>query len=290
MGGGLPPPILYMSKIHVFIDAKNLLYRAIYATKFDNRYEVKYHAVVIFLRQLVGILNKIHPTSMHIFWDAPRETVWRKKILPTYKNRDNSNYVEDISQDLKTCTEVANELFKCINLRQYYRDAMESDDLIYAATTVVHPDKSVIISSDSDLTQIPFVFDSSCVFDPKDLTPVPRPKLSPVMMKSVVGDKSDHIPGYYGIGPKKGAMLVENINHLIEYIDFKGHEVYYRNLLLTDLSLCPKLLANKVYIQRVMSSSVSFDKDQIAKLITKHKIIGLDSEYANIIPCFQKLV
>ena len=278
-----------MNKLALLIDARNVLYRAIYAVRADRRHDIKYHYLVVLLRQFASWIRDHDPTSVHVFWDAPRATVWRRAALKTYKDRSNSQYVEDISEDLATTTEAATELFQFLNIRQYSRKQMEADDLIYAAATVLHPQKSIIISTDSDLLQIPFMFNSASVFDPRKSEFAAIPDHHPAMMKSIVGDKSDAIDGYYGIGPKKGTMLLENPNHLQEFLDFKGREIYHRNLLLTDLSLCPRLLANKLYVQRTIAEPVVFDKSKIAELIKKHKLLGLDSEYVNIIPLFSKL-
>lgn len=278
-----------MNKLALFVDARNVLYRAIYAVRADRQHEVKYHYLVVFLRQFATWMRAHNPTSVHVFWDAPRATVWRRAALKTYKDRSTSNYVEDISQDLATTTAAAMELFEVLNVRQYSRKQMEADDLIYAAATVLHPNKSIIISTDSDLLQIPFLFHSASVYDPKKAQFATVPDHHPAMMKSIVGDKSDSIEGYHGIGPKKGTMLLENPAHLQEFLDMKGRDRYHRNLLLTDLSLCPRLFANKLYVQKIMAEPVKFDKSKISELIRKHKILGLDSEYANLIPLFSKL-
>jgi len=277
-------------KLSILVDARNVLYRAIYAARITNQYDVKYHYLVILLRQFVNWMGKFKPTSVHVFWDAPRDTVWRRTVLKTYKNRQQSQYVDDISEDLALTTAAAMELFKYLNIRQYIRKQMEADDLIYAAATMLHPYKSIIISTDSDMMQIPFTFNSSSVYDPRKAVEVPIPKYHPALMKSIIGDKADSVDGYYGIGPKKGIMLLENPHHLQEFLELKGRNIYHRNLLLTDLSLCPRLLANKIYIQKTMAESVSFDKGMILETVKKYKLLGLDSEYANLIPPFSKLL
>lgn len=279
-----------MNKVALLVDARNILYRAIYSMRADRQQEIRYHYLVAVLRQLATLVRMHSPTSLHIFWDAPRSTVWRRAILETYKNgRNNNQYVEDIAQDLIATTDAAMELFQFMNVRQYSRKQMEADDLIYAAVSILHPNKSIIISTDSDMTQIPFMFNSSSVFDPRKAEFVQIPEHHPALMKSIVGDKSDSIEGYHGIGPKKGTMLLENPRHLQEFLELKGRDRYHRNMLLTDLSLCPKLLANKLFIQKTIAEPVKFDKSMISELIRKHKILGLDSEYANIMPLFSKL-
>lgn len=273
----------------LLIDARNALYRAIYAVKADTRHAVKYHYFVIFLRQLASWINRYKPSSVHVFWDAPRQTVWRRKILPTYKDRSTSHYVEDIAADIAMTTEVAQAFLKHMNVRQYSKAAMEADDLIYAATSVLHPHPSVIISTDSDMIQIPFCYSSSRVYDPKEHEEVAVPTHHPAIIKALTGDKADSIDGYYGIGPKKSQLLVESPADLYQFIDTHGGGVYYRNLLLINLALCPRLLANIDFIHRTLAQPVAFSKDQVMDLIKHYKVNGLLTEFADLIPPFMNL-
>ena len=145
----------------LLIDARNVLYRAVYAGKHDTRHEVKYHNFVILLRQIVSWIRRYNPDSVHVFWDAPRKSVWRRKALKTYKDRSKNQYLDDIGEDLAITTKIAGEFFKVMNVRQYSKKEMEADDLIYAAASVMHPSPTVVVSTDSDMVQIPFTFSSS---------------------------------------------------------------------------------------------------------------------------------
>ena len=278
-----------MCKPALLIDARNALYRAIYAVKADRRHSIKYHYFVVFLRQLTTWMNKYRPGSVHVFWDAPRNTVWRKLVLEGYKNRSTSNYVEDISEDLTMTTTVAKQFFKVMGVRQYDRIQMEADDLIYAASINLHPKPSVIVSTDSDMIQIPFLLSSSTVYNPKKQEEALIPKHNPILQKALAGDKADSIDGYYGIGPVKSATLLASDNILQEFLDTNGRRLFQRNMLLIDLSLCPKLLANRIYIQKVMSRAVHFDKDAIDQLINKYKVVGFQTEYVDLTIPFMSL-
>lgn len=278
-----------MSDTALFIDGRNCLYRAIYAVKADTRYQVKYHYFVILLRQISSWINIIRPSSVHVFWDAPRSTVWRRAVLETYKDRSKSQYVEDISEELKMTTKVANEFFPYMNVRQYIRKQMEADDLIYAATSILHPQKTVIVSTDSDMLQIPYSYVSSSVYDPAKKETIKTPVVSPVWQKALMGDKADSISGYNGIGPVKSAALLESHSDLRLFLDSKGADTFYMNLLLIDLSLCPRLLKNKVYIQKRLAEPVQYCNKTINELIMKHKVQGLLQEFNNIMPHFQQL-
>lgn len=166
---------------------------------------------------------------------------------------------------------------------------MEADDLIYAAACVIHPKPTIIVSTDSDMVQIPYMIYTSKVYDPKKDIEVPIPKHHPALYKSVVGDKADRIPGYKGIGPKKGIRLLDDVEGLQQFLDANGRDIYHRNLLLTDLSLCPKIMSNKLYIQKKIASKVAYDQGKVRDLIKQYKINGLDIEFSELIFPFQKL-
>ena len=104
-----------MSGPALLVDVRNSLYKAIHASKADNsKAYTKHHYFAILLRQMASWMNKLRPSSVHIFWDAPRKEVWRKAALPTYKNRvhnPNSSY-PDITEELLSTTAIATEFFK----------------------------------------------------------------------------------------------------------------------------------------------------------------------------------
>ncbi len=108
-------------------------------------------------------------------------------------------------------------------------------------------------------------------------------------MKALVGDTSDNISGYYGIGPVKGKALLEDYTVLADFFKIKGHEIYNTNMLLIDLSMCPRILDNTRYIQKQLAHKPVFDKDEINKLIMRHKINGLQQEFADLVMPFKNL-
>jgi 5'-3' exonuclease len=279
-----------MTDTAMFVDVRNAMYRAVYAQKQNlAKRKSAYHGVYYLLRFIVEWTEVIKPTSIHIFWDAPRSEVWRRKLYSEYKARPNSYYM-DISKDLAEISVVAEELFQYLNFRQYSRKAMEADDLIYAAAAVRHPGRNVIVSTDSDLTQIPFYFNSCVIYNPQEKVFAETPARNPALEKAVIGDKSDNIKGYQGIGPKKGGVILESYGRLSEFCAERGWDSLRLNLLLTDLSLNPKLYNNKVYAMKVLGQDVAFDKSQIIEVIRKHKITGIETNFSELIYPFQSLV
>lgn len=273
----------------LLVDARNALYRAIYGTKNDHRYEVKYHYFIIFLRQIASWVRRYDPVSVHIYWDAPRETVWRRKLLPTYKDRDDNKYVEDISKELASTTAVAKAFLSKMKCRQYDRKRMEADDLIYATVSVLHPLPSIIVSTDSDMTQIPYRFSSAKVFHPQKQEELEIPDFDPALQKALTGDKADSVDGYFGIGPKKSGNLLAEPAALEDFLKLKGRRTFGLNLALIDLGLCPYLLGNKLYVMRRLAEDIEFSKGDIDMLTKKHKVNGMMQEYANLVPPFKKL-
>lgn len=278
-----------MDADHLLIDARNALYRAIYAVKADRRHEIKHHYFVVLLRQITSWMNIWRPKSVHIFWDVPRQTVWRRKVLPTYKDRNDNRFVEDISEDLRSTTEIAKAFFNHMNVRQYERKEMEADDLIYAAVAVLHPRSTAIVSTDSDMLQIPYTYSSSCVYHPKENKKLDIPTLNPVWQKALTGEVGDCIPGYHGIGPKKSTAILENAGALQQFLETVDRKIYYRNLLLIDLAANPRILDNKIYIQKHYDKPLEFDDAKIRELITRYKINGMMVEYSNLVPQFKEL-
>jgi 5'-3' exonuclease len=272
----------------LLVDARNAIYRAVYAGMANSHAGIHYHFCVIFLRQLVSWIHRTDPSSVHIFWDAPRETVWRRQILPTYKDRSNSNYVEGLVEGLALTTQVLQDLCPHLGMRQYSRKHMEADDLLYAAVSVLHPKPTIIVSSDSDMLQIPFRYHSCSVLNPTENHQVTPPTVNPAHLKALTGDLADSINGYYNIGPKRGQALLEDYSNLQEFLRVKGSATYYLNLLLIDLSMCPRLLANTIYIQRQLAEPVTFTKSKVNELMMQHKINGLMQEYNDLVLPFMR--
>jgi 5'-3' exonuclease len=224
-----------------------------------------------------------------MFWDAPRETVWRRHALKTYKDRSSSQYVEGIAEDLALLTSTATEILDHMNVRQYYKKQMEADDLIYALSSVLHPHPSIIVSTDSDMLQIPHSFSSCRVYDPTKREELDPTDINPAVQKALTGDKADSIEGYRGIGPKTSAAMLADLPRLYQFLEEKGASTYRRNLLLIDLSLCPRLLANKLYVQKKLAEPVNFDKEAILELAKQHKISGLLTDFVVLAHPFLQL-
>lgn len=276
--------------MYLLVDAKNLLFRAVYACVAERAYrEATTHSVVVFLKQIIQAINATKATSVLIFWDAPRKEVWRRSILETYKDRSTSEYVMNATEELENAMAMLKELLQYMNCRQFERPKMEADDLIYAAVQVAHPQDTVVVSTDSDMLQIPYMFNSCKVYNPKLKEFLPMPQLNPVLMKSIIGDTSDSIPGYRGIGPKRGADIVSEPGGINSFLQKQDPKIFYRNLSLIDLSLCPSLLSNKVYMIKNLHSSIQFNNSAIINVVQKYNVAQLLKDHLQVVKPFEKM-
>jgi len=107
-------------------------------------------------------------------------------------------------------------------------------------------------------------------------------------MKSLVGDKSDSIPGYKGVGEVTAQKILAG-NRLNSFLSENDKSLFYRNLTLIDLSLCPNLLGNKKHALDTIWAEPIFDDAEIRNSIMRNKINGMISEYSSIMQEFRFL-
>jgi len=294
-----------MSETHLLIDAKNMLYRAIFVAKSDVAFkQTGHHVINIVLHFICHLYRLFEPTQIHIFWDTERETIWRRDLIPSYKNqRQDDEHINKVENDLLDLIKISIDLFKVIGVKQYYRIRMEADDLIYAFCRLNKKSAIVIVSSDGDLKQISYDYPNVSIHNPlskKELEPVP--KIDPVLYKVFCGDKSDNIDGYYGIGDVKSRVLCEDLNKRMEFLESKkaiikrkgekvwvGDAKFRENMRMIDLSLCPYLVDNMLYIAKNQIKPAKFNLKEIRKIISKYKLRGVTADIPRYITPLKKL-
>lgn len=272
----------------MLVDARNALYRAIYAGLSDGQFEYDY--AVIFFRFLSYYLNRFRASSVHLFWDAPKETLWRKKLYPDYKEGRISKHPE-IDQILMRDTEICHAIARAISCRNYELPKQEADDLIYSFCRLRRGDRIIIISSDGDFKQIPYLFNNVDLFNPlhKSREIYPVEELDPVELKAFTGEQGDNIRGYHKVGPVRAKQLVQEDKRRTEFFKVHGLETYLLNRILVDLSLCPYLLGNLCYVDEIFRTEVHYDEKEIRDIIQKYKIRGLAGEISRTLLQFKAL-
>jgi len=287
-----------------------MLYRAVYVAAYDKAFQkTGHHTINIVLHFLTSYLTKFKPEQIHIFWDSPRDSTWRKQLVSSYKEGRGGNPKlpdSELAASINNLTEVGMMMFKEMGFRQYYQQLMEADDLIYAFCKLNSRDNILIISSDNDLKQITYQYPNVKLhshLSKKKLMYEEVPRFDPVLMKCFTGDKSDNIEGYYQVGPVRAKVLVEYAERRHEFfnsekavakvgdeIQHVGDERFKKNLRLIDLSLNPHLLENIMYISKKQFQPIRFDLKAIRHLISKYKLRGVTADISRYIGPFKKLV
>lgn len=268
----------------MLVDARNTIYRAIYAGMGDPEFESRGNDfLVIYFRFISTYINRFHPKTVHLFWDTPKEKLWRRKLYPEYKEGRDSSHdgkYANVDEHLERCTQICQELAPVINCRNYQSPKQEADDLIFAFCRS-KPGQKIIISSDGDFKQIPYMYSNVDQYSPMNKTHeiYPVEEVDPVEVKCFMGDKlSDNIPGYYLIGEARAKQLVLDADKRDEFFKVHGMGKYLLNRALIDLTLCPYLLDNIRIIDEVMRQKVCFDLKAVRDIIQKYKVKGLSGE------------
>ena len=284
-------------KTVLLIDGKNTVYRSVYATR-QNRDVIQkgYHPFALWMRFTHQWIEKFKPHAMHVFWDCPKDNVWRKRILEDYKAQrgDLPHYSDEIQTVVHQLINAAQAILPYMAVRQFGRKKQECDDLIYSACRMLTPIRSdtiklIVISSDADFNQLSWSMPHVRCYNPLKQELVDLPEVNPVIQKALMGDKSDNIEGYRGVGPVTAKKYAEDFSKLIEFLDSVGSDKLKRNMALIDLSLNPARVNNELYVVKVLAEEVKFDKSAIKKAIIENKVKGLMADFNKIIAPFERL-
>jgi hypothetical protein len=273
IGLGLEPDLL--------IDGRNCCYRAIYANRGDDS-GPRYHSLVVMLRFMSTWLDHFMPANVHVFWGRTKGVLVGAGVScrPTRSVMRPIRWI--LVRNWSLYRDAAKSVFANLNIRQYDRNNQEADDLIYAACRVINHKPVVVISSDSDFVQLMYHLPNVIVYEPRRNELVSCPAYDPVIQKSLAGDRTDKVGGYDGVGPVRSAALASSIHKRVEFLDQVDKRIYVRNRLLIDLSLCPYLLANIMYVERVLCTSVCYNKPEVLRIAKEYKVNGLLQEYERI--------
>lgn len=278
---------------YMLIDTRNCLYRSVYAGLADKRFiDSQADYSVIFFRFMNSYINKFKPKNVLFFWDSPKSTVWRKAIYPEYKaGRIARN--ENIDEILSRQTNIMNDLIPFINCKNVTKANQEADDLIYAFCHTMPNVKSLIVSSDNDFKQICYRYNNIDLYNPlsksdEDLYQRDE-ECDPVELKCFMGEDGDNIQGYDKVGPVTALKIVKDFNLRKKFFETHGKEIYILNKKLVDLSLCPHLQDNIMYVHDVMAADSTFKMNEIMNIISKYKIKGLMGEIKKTILSFKFL-
>ncbi|MGN0906936.1 MAG: 5'-3' exonuclease H3TH domain-containing protein [Bullifex sp.] len=203
------------------IDGNNLLFQMFYGmpSPVYSKSGKCIHATIGFISFVLKQVRLLGADGVCVVFDSDTSAE-RHEILPEYK----ANRIDDwdsMDENEIPFSEEEN-IVKCLRflgIKPVYSVGMEADDVIATAAKRYGNCRDVIISSfDSDFFQL--INDHVSVLRYRGKASVmwnrayflEKYGFEPehyALWKSVVGDKSDNIPGVPGIGEKRGALLMK---------------------------------------------------------------------------------
>lgn len=237
----------------LIIDGNNCMYRA-YHTYSRLQNNGKPVSIIYGMPILVNsLINQFKPDKVYICWDGGKSPI-RLSINPQYKAFRKKKTEEEAKAFYHQRDEVM-KLFYALGIRQYIHPKVEADDFIYMLTRKLSKDKDnkiTIISTDKDFHQL--ITSNIKIYNTANKNLIHKKNLkhlygySPkecVDYLSLIGDDSDNISGYKGIGESKAKGLISEFSSIENFLnsdkDFAKidkkilAEIYLRNKELIDL-------------------------------------------------------
>ena len=241
-----------MTKKLVIFDGNHLAYRAYY--KFTNLKTldgVKTGVIYGMPYVAESLIRRLTPDDVVVVFDGGRSP-FRKGLLPSYKERDKKLGFD--AEDFFRQRDEGKEIFKALGLKVARKEDVEADDLITMISRRYSKKgwEIIIVSGDKDFNQLLdknikiFNVTKNKLYEDwnlkKEIGYTPDQFVDYI---SITGDKSDHIDGYPGLGPKRTTILLEkygSIDNFIKSGDSFGKvdvallkEIWKRNKKLIDL-------------------------------------------------------
>ena len=180
-------------------------------------------------------------------------SVWDKRLVRGIKNyrrlAKTTEYKgtrdKDKNEKVFKHEDLTTELLWNLGVKNMYPGILEADDVIYWLTKNA-PGEKVVVSVDQDMLQL--VADDTEVYSPikdviiqqenfKSITGVDIDNF--IKYKSLLGDKSDNIPGVPRVGKKTAIKLInehESDDSLFEALGEANTEIYKNNYKLINLA------------------------------------------------------
>ena len=236
-----------MSERLYLIDGHALAYRTYFALtgsgfQGTSRSGEPTAAVFGFTSVLLRLIEKELPDYLAVSFDVGK--TFRDEMFPEYKATR-----EKMPDDLRPQIERIQEVVDAFNIPVFVKEGYEADDVLGSLSRIATKQKVhvVIVTGDRDLLQlvnedVSVSLPGQSLADAKLYSPsdvAQKFGVTPdqfVDYKSMVGDKSDNIPGVAGVGDKTARRLLQ------QYLNLEN---IYSNLDKIEPRFQKKLVANK---------------------------------------------
>ncbi len=234
--------------------------------------------VLSFLRMLKKALSDFNPTKVIMPLDDYVGNNFRRQIFPEYKaNRVSRNKNDPFNCSFKKQKEIILKLLE--NTLPVYTlkyKGYEADDIIAQICRIASDDVNIVVwSNDKDLIQLQQQFSNVKVWNPQSRDFFENPEYNIVTYKSLVGDRSDNIPGVKGIGKKTAEKILKSSREFIRLIASKSqryHEYIFNKRLIDLVDNDLPIPDNLHYI---LGKRVKYDEKSFKYLISDNNFSSI---------------
>lgn len=296
---------------NLLVDGNNLVQRHFHQHLLMDPEGRNISGVFGFLKSLRKLVKQFRPDVVYVCWDSGRSPR-RKKIYPDYKKRDfdenDKLQYEDVVRQMGMLYDIL-KFFPVVQLKA--SNPVEADDIIATLSLMLEGEKT-IVSADKDFYQL--VGKDVVVYSPiKDITVEEHNFREQVgiaqdlflTMRMLMGDNSDNIPGYEGIGEKTATDILVNYGGLDRILEaeaelrkskrykkiFEDLGLLDRNKQLMDLRLAVDDVGEEVMwvLANYPPGVLLYTKEVIQQEVFKHGFKSIFFEFNDWIAPFEGL-
>jgi len=277
-------------KIVLLIDFNNLVFCSHYTSPQLNKFGEQVNTIKNFFYKLRGFKETFNPDYIIFASDLSRTKTFRRKLYPEYKAQR-----KPIDETISKQMTIIENLLSLSGFPIYNDLEYEADDIIGMISKYCEENnyKVIIISSDRDLYQL--LSDKVFIMSPKNNILIDKNwlydnyRLTPdqwIDLKILQGDKSDNIPGVYGIGEVTALHLLKAFNNIDNiYKNLNKIVDKVRNLLVDgkeNIELTRKLVTilrdyNIIKFDENKLTKLEIFKENIYQVLMEHDITSLSN-------------
>ena len=263
----------------LLLDGYNLIYRARYSgmNKGNNS------TIFNFFRSIRPLVEKFNPDIAYFVLEGmPKK---RLELNPDYKGQRVYHDNDDFNRQRKEILSILENNFPFIVTRH---SDYECDDVInYLANDKHENDKVTIVSSDTDFIQS--INENTDLYNPVRKKFLEGTKFDYVSWKALVGDKSDNISGFKGIGDKRAQKLLSNKEELNLFLSKDNNFNLFENNKFMIKFHNIKEDSNDIVYKKVQSD---INWENLKNIFTEYEfnsIVSKDKTWNNFVNTFSNL-